>query len=100
MTRKLFYESLIKITEKIKHGSECVLEIPFAGYIWESAEGLFKGSYSNLTFLATYLRPNNARRLFPCFDEPRFKVPFTVSITRSRHLITIFNTPVVRTSEQ
>ncbi|XP_030557590.1 aminopeptidase N [Drosophila novamexicana] len=90
---------IVYLTEIIKQGSECVLEIPFEGYIWESAEGLFKGSYSNLTYLATSLRPNNARRLFPCFDEPRFKVPFTVSITRSRHLITIFNTPVVRTCE-
>lgn len=65
---------IVYLTEIIKQGSECVLEIPFEGYIWESAEGLFKGSYSNLTYLATSLRPNNARRLFPCFDEPRFKV--------------------------
>ncbi|KRG00711.1 aminopeptidase N [Drosophila mojavensis] len=88
---------IIYLKEAIKQGSECILEIPFEGSIWESGEGLFKGSYSNWTYLATYLRPNNARRLFPCFDEPGFKVPFTVSITRPSHLITIFNTPLNRT---
>lgn len=65
---------IIYLKEAIKQGSECILEIPFEGSIWESGEGLFKGSYSNWTYLATYLRPNNARRLFPCFDEPGFKV--------------------------
>ncbi|XP_023169750.2 aminopeptidase N isoform X2 [Drosophila hydei] len=89
---------IIYLKEVIKQGTECLLEIPFEGSIWESGEGLFKGSYSNGTYLATYLRPNNARRLFPCYDEPGFKVPFTVSITRPSHLVTIFNTPLARTT--
>jgi alanyl aminopeptidase len=29
----------------------------------------------------TDLEPNDARALMPCFDDPRFKVPWTVSVT-------------------
>lgn len=49
-------------------------------------------------YLATYLRPNNARRLFPCFDEPAFKVPFTVSISRPKNYTTLFNS-VLRSTD-
>lgn len=43
-------------------------------------------------YVATYFRPNNARRVFPSFDEPAFKVPFTVRIGRSKSYHTLFNT--------
>lgn len=62
------------------------------------------------------MRPNNARRLFPCFDvrqndlqrffilkiifqEPAFKVPFIVSIARPKNFMTLFNTPVKSSDE-
>lgn len=51
----------------------------FEGGIWKSNDGMFKGSYiapdgMERFYLATFMRPNNARRLFPCLDEPGFKV--------------------------
>lgn len=41
--------------------------------------------------VATQFRPNNARRMFPCFDEPHFKVPFEVSVVRPRNMIALSN---------
>ncbi|KAM7360043.1 aminopeptidase N isoform 1-T2 [Cochliomyia hominivorax] len=96
---------VIYLKDKVDECAHCELKIDFEGYIWETTEGLFKGSYTiaNVTekkyYLATYMRPNNARRLFPCFDEPGFKVPFKVSISRPRDYITLFNTPLLRTDE-
>ncbi|XP_030382477.1 aminopeptidase N [Scaptodrosophila lebanonensis] len=86
----------------IKQGTECVLEIPFNGDVWENSEGLFKGFYINSSknnkevYFATNMRPNNARRVIPCFDEPEFKVPFTVSIARPKEFVILFNTPLQR----
>lgn len=50
-------------------------------------------------YLATHMRPNNARRVFPCMDEPEFKTPFTVSIARPKTHFTLFNTELERTTE-
>lgn len=51
--------------------------------------------YSN--YLATQNRPNYARKVFPCFDEPAFKVPYTVSIARPENYTTLFISPVEST---
>ncbi|XP_062121831.1 aminopeptidase N [Drosophila sulfurigaster albostrigata] len=90
---------VVYLKETIMQGTECTLEIPFDGNIWSSAEGFFTGSYENTTYFATNLRLNNAHRLFPCFDEPGFKVPFIFSITRPKELVALFNTPLNQSTE-
>lgn len=87
------------MSETLKRGSQCEVELSFTGTLWENAEGLFRGSYpvekdKNDNFIATYFRPNNARRVFPSFDEPAFKVPFTVRIGRAKSYHTLFNMPL------
>lgn len=95
---------VIYLKEAVTQGTECELEIKFHGKIWESTEGLFKGNYMDSKgekkyYLASYMRPHNARRLFPCFDEPGFKVPYVVSISRPKTYTTLFNTQIERTEE-
>lgn len=50
-------------------------------------------------YLATQNRPNYARKMFPCFDEPAFKVPFTVSISRPSNYTTLFGSPILSTEQ-
>ncbi|XP_017846387.1 aminopeptidase N isoform X1 [Drosophila busckii] len=93
--KKTIYVLYLK--ETVKQNTQCTLEVPFEGTIWKTAEGLFRNTYKNYTYFVTNLKPTNARRLFPCFDEPGIKVPFTVSITRPKEFITISNTAVSET---
>lgn len=51
------------------------------------------------TYLVTQNRPNYARKIFPCFDEPAFKVPYTVSISRPSDYTTLFNSEVSSTEQ-
>ncbi|XP_044317443.1 aminopeptidase N [Drosophila rhopaloa] len=94
---------VLYLQDKVKRESEYLLEIAFKGNILVAGEGLFGSYYTNSSnedrevYLATNLKPNNARRLFPCFDEPGIKVPFNVSISRPKGYITLFNTPLLRT---
>lgn len=95
---------LIRLKEPLVAQAEYELQIAFSGTIWDTAEGLFRGHYADAAgekraYLATHMRPNNARRLFPCMDEPQFKTPFRVSIARPRNYHTLFNTAVESTTD-
>ena len=65
--------------------------------------GFYKSSYVNDSgerrFLATtQFEPTDARRAFPCFDEPSFKANFTMHITHDRNYHAVSNMPVVDVS--
>lgn len=43
--------------------------------------GLYKAEQAGKAYLATQMEPIDARRAFPSFDEPRFKTPWTLTVT-------------------
>ena len=43
---------------------------------------------------ATHLEPADARKLFPCFDEPALKAVFHVTVTVPQDYIAISNMPI------
>ncbi|CAH0725362.1 unnamed protein product, partial [Brenthis ino] len=69
-----------------------------------NTEAFFKTTYATdqdieRNVVATQLRPNNARRMFPCFDEPGYKTPFDLSVVRPRNMVALSNMPVERTED-
>ncbi|RVE44188.1 hypothetical protein evm_011143 [Chilo suppressalis] len=80
------------------------LDISFNGNLeTANTEAFFKTTYTEQEVerlvAATQLRPNNARRMFPCFDEPGYKTPFELSVVRPKNMVALSNTPVARTEE-
>ncbi|CCW70257.1 unnamed protein product [Phytomonas sp. Hart1] len=59
------------------------------------SQGLFYSSSSDPGFLATHLEPTNARKLFPCFDEPSFKAVFKLSVVVDPSFMVVSNMPLV-----
>ena len=49
-------------------------------------------------YIVTQFEPLGAREAFPSFDEPKYKVPFTLSITSPSDEVVISNTPETATS--
>ncbi|ROT67359.1 Aminopeptidase N [Penaeus vannamei] len=46
---------------------------------------------------ATQFQPTDARRAFPCLDEPALKANFTVSLAREEHMATLSNMEIEAT---
>jgi alanyl aminopeptidase len=71
-------------------------EAPFAlGLV-----GLYRVDEGGSAYAFTQFEANDARRAFPCFDEPGFKTPFELSLDVPKGSIAVANMPEARRSER
>lgn len=68
------------------------LEIAFGG-AFGTHVGAFRQSVDGTSYVFTDFEPVDARRAFPCFDEPRFKTPWTLSLVVPAHVQALSNMP-------
>ena len=85
-------------SKKIKKG-KAVLNIKFKGMISESMRGFYKSVYlmpdgTRKMMATTQFEPNDARRAFPCFDEPDLKAKFLITLKIQKELDAVSNMPV------
>ncbi len=91
----------------IAHADAGVLEVRFArtlpaqtielAFAWNAPfnrqlEGLYKVVVGDDAYAVTQMEPVSARFAFPGFDEPRFKVPFDLSLTVPTRDVAVANT--------
>jgi len=74
---------------------EHTLEISWAGGIRESLRGLYRSLRGEERYAATQFEAADARRAFPCFDEPEFKARFALELIHPTGNAAIANMPVV-----
>lgn len=73
------------------------LRIEFSGKVNVSdAAGVFLGKRNDDRYLFTQFESIDARRAFPCFDEPGYKVPWQLALHVPKDLVAVSNTPVER----
>jgi cytosol alanyl aminopeptidase len=61
----------------------------------KSSEGIFQGRDGDLNYLFTQFEETDARRAFPCFDEPGFKTPWQITLHVKSEDKAFANTPQV-----
>jgi len=76
---------------------ESTLELRWTGSIVEKLRGLYRSTRPGERYAATQFEAADARRAFPCFDEPEFKAHFALELTHAAELVAIANAPLVRT---
>ncbi len=72
------------------------LHLEFRGIIQESLRGFYRSHYmldgKQMKIATTQFESTDARRAFPCFDEPSHKAVFEVSLVIPKRLTAISNT--------
>lgn len=90
-------ELTITIKNKIK--GMAFIEIEFAGNLNDRLLGFYRSQYTQngkTKFLATtQFEAADARRAFPCWDEPQIKATFDISIMVENKFTAISNMPVI-----
>ncbi|HEV2010483.1 MAG TPA: M1 family metallopeptidase [Candidatus Limnocylindria bacterium] len=78
---------------------ETELTLRWTGSIAEKLRGLYRSTRPGERYAATQFEAADARRAFPCFDEPEFKARFTVELVHDASLPAIANMPIERTEK-
>lgn len=91
-----FYVMVMK--SPLEKGRQYRIKMSFRAQLTGDLAGLYKSTYKRdgkeITIAATQLQPTDARRTFPCFDEPALKAKFTVTLAHDPSMISISNMPI------
>ncbi len=75
---------------------KATLVLDYSGAIdGKTSSGLFKNKEGDAWYALTQFESTYARRVFPCFDEPNFKVPWKLKLKVKRDQVALSNTPPV-----
>ncbi|XP_068248686.1 aminopeptidase N-like isoform X2 [Palaemon carinicauda] len=99
-SRNLYIATL---QEQLEAGKTYTLSLKFIGTLGEQARGFYRSSYKKengeISWVAsTQFQSTDARRAFPCFDEPGLKATFKIYLARESHMNALSNMPLVRSS--
>jgi aminopeptidase N len=76
------------------------LRIGFTAHINKFGRGLYVVDYptdaGRKRMISTQLEPADARRIFPCWDEPVFKASFALTVTVPQDFLAVSNMPIAR----
>ncbi|KAJ8960573.1 hypothetical protein NQ318_013862 [Aromia moschata] len=94
---------IIDLDEDVHAGGQYYVFIKFKGVLNDLLQGFYRSSYeeNNVTrwMAATQFQATDARKSFPCFDEPGLKARFQISIARLKNMTSISNMRRVNSTE-
>lgn len=75
------------------------LQLSFAADIRDGLRGFYRSQKDGLRYAATQFEAADARRAFPCFDEPEFKARFGLTLEVPPQVVAISNGAIVEETE-
>jgi puromycin-sensitive aminopeptidase len=90
----------ITFDEALEPGSGYQLALRFTGVLNDHLHGFYRSTFtaddgSEQVIAVTQFEPADARRAFPCWDEPEFKASFAVSLVVDDRLTALSNGGIV-----
>lgn len=88
---------ILHLETALQKGRNYTIFIPFSGKFGETLEGFYRVTLEdeegNTKYYGiTQFEPTFARSVFPCFDEPKYKSTFDISIGRREDMVSLSNT--------
>ncbi|KAK8402067.1 hypothetical protein O3P69_001275 [Scylla paramamosain] len=92
-----------ELEEELLKGSNYTFSISFLGTLGQSPRGFYRSFYTkengNISWVAsTQFQAIDARRAFPCFDEPEMKATFKIFLARKEGMTALSNMPLLHTT--
>ncbi|XP_078428131.1 aminopeptidase M1 [Wolffia australiana] len=91
-------EILVLEFERVLPLGKGVLQIGFSGSLNDQMKGFYRSTYEHdgvkKNMAVTQFEPADARRCFPCWDEPAFKAKFKITLEVPHDLVALSNMPV------
>ena len=86
-------------SDTIIPAGSATLRLPYSTPYNLALDSAYKTERDGEAYIVTQFESLGAREAFPSFDEPRFKIPFTISITAPKEDVVIANTPEVSSED-
>ncbi|KAK4880997.1 hypothetical protein RN001_004316 [Aquatica leii] len=90
---------VIYLTKELDPETQYNLHIEFTGILNDVMQGFYRSSYlveQKVRWIAaTQFQATDARKAFPCFDEPAMKAKFKLSLARPKNMSTISNMRII-----
>ncbi|MFQ5766906.1 MAG: M1 family peptidase, partial [Acidobacteriota bacterium] len=85
-------------TEELLEPGSYRLNIRFQNLFNARAVGLYRMENSGTGYVFSQFEATDARRAFPCFDEPIFKIPYQITLNIPKGQVAVTNTPLESTA--
>lgn len=93
---------VLVLSKNLRVGKSYIVGLSYTAKLKNNLHGLYYSQYQQgndtVYIVTTQFQPTDARRAFPCFDEPALKATFNITLVRPSHLISISNTPIIDNS--
>eukprot|EP01132_Coremiostelium_polycephalum_P011218 gene11218-13743_t len=80
--------------------TDVTLHLEFTGILNDKLKGFYRSKYvvggEDRYIATTQFEATDARRAFPCFDEPALKATFTIKLTVEKHLTALSNMDIIK----
>uniref|UniRef100_A0A8C3RG10 Aminopeptidase n=1 Tax=Cyanoderma ruficeps TaxID=181631 RepID=A0A8C3RG10_9PASS len=96
---------VVQLASPLQRGQRYRLSSSFTGELADDLAGFYRSEYTDelgnkQVVATTQMQAADARKAFPCFDEPAMKATFTVTLIHPSNYTAISNMPVKNTAQQ
>ncbi|KAI8743539.1 aminopeptidase N, partial [Biomphalaria glabrata] len=93
---------ILKLNGYTEVGKIYIVEMTYTSPLKDDLSGLYLSTYKRngqpVYLATTQFQPTDARKVFPCFDEPAIKSTFNVTLVRPSNLTSLSNMPIIDNS--